>query len=126
METTANNFAKQSQALADSAADKVQSGIRSAQRTANDAGDSLSSKVDDLRSDAAPMVRKATARAQSLGKSGFEAVSDAAQRARDSVSSASESIVTYTKENPAMALAIAAASGALVYGLVKMLKASRN
>jgi ElaB/YqjD/DUF883 family membrane-anchored ribosome-binding protein len=126
MDTTANNFSKQGQALADSAADKMQGGIRTAQRAANNAGDTLSGKVDDLRSEAAPLIRKTANQAQSLGKSGLDAVSDAAQRARDSVSDASDAIISYTKENPVKALAIAAASGALLYGIVKMIQATRD
>jgi ElaB/YqjD/DUF883 family membrane-anchored ribosome-binding protein len=126
METTANNFAKQGQAFADSAADKVQGGIRQAQRTANEAGSALSDKIDDLRSDAGPLVRKAANRASSFGKSGLDAVTDAAQRARDSASDAADSIISYTKENPVKALAIAAASGALLFAALKILRAARD
>ena len=65
------------------------------------------------RDAAAPGIRKAAARARAMGKQGFDAVSDAAGRARDTVSSTSESIINYTKENPVKALMIAVVSGAL-------------
>jgi ElaB/YqjD/DUF883 family membrane-anchored ribosome-binding protein len=108
MDTTANNFSKQGQALADSAADKVQNGIRHAQRASGDVGDALSNKVEDLRSEAGQRAR------------------DMAQRTRDGLSDAADAIVSYTKENPAKALAIAAAAGALLYGLVKMVQTARD
>jgi ElaB/YqjD/DUF883 family membrane-anchored ribosome-binding protein len=126
MDSTANNFSKQGQALADSATDKAQNGIRSAQRATSNAGDALSDKVDDLRSEATPLIRKASARVQSIGSQGLDAVTDATQRARESLSDASDAIISYTKENPVKALAIAAASGALVYGLVKLIQSSRD
>jgi ElaB/YqjD/DUF883 family membrane-anchored ribosome-binding protein len=108
METATGNFANSGQALADKAADKVQSGIR------------------DALADAGPALRKAAVRGQFIGKQGMDAVSDAAQRAREIASDASDSIISYTKENPLKALMIAAASGALLLGLIKLAKSSRN
>ena len=65
METTATgNFAKTAQALAD----KAPSGVRSAQDTANDAGNILSSKLEDVRSAAGTVVNKGSRRVQSARK----------------------------------------------------------
>jgi hypothetical protein len=47
-------------------------------------------------------------------------------QARDAASDASDSIIDYTKKNPITALAIAAASGALLYAAVKALLPSRD
>jgi ElaB/YqjD/DUF883 family membrane-anchored ribosome-binding protein len=97
MESSAtNNFGKTAQALADKAADKVQSGIRGAQ---------------DF---------------QSMGKQGLDSITKMAGRARDAASNTSDSMISYTKKNPVQALAIAAASGALLYALVKALRSSRD
>src|SRR5580700_8223781 len=63
--STAGNFAKTSQALADKASDKAQAGIRSAQQSAKDAGDSLASKVSEVHDKAVPVIRNAGSRAQS-------------------------------------------------------------
>ena len=115
MENAVNTFAKQGQGLADSAADKVQSGIRDA-----------SAKVEELRSDAGPTIRKASARAQALGKQGYDAASDFAGRARDAASSTSQAVIDYTKENPVKALLIAAASGALLLTIAKVIKSARD
>jgi len=124
MDTTANNFSKQGQALADSAADKVQSGIRHAQRASGDVGDNLSNQVEDLRSEAGPSIGKAYNQVQSFDVA--QRAREVAQRTRDGLSDASDAIVSYTKENPAKALAIAAVAGALLYGLVKMVQTARD
>jgi ElaB/YqjD/DUF883 family membrane-anchored ribosome-binding protein len=124
--TAAGNFAKTSQALADKATDKVQAGIRSAQQSAKDAGDSLSSRVTDAHDKAIPVIRKASSQAQSTVQQGFDAVSDIADQARDMVASTADSIVSYTKRNPVQALAIAAASGALIYVAMKALRSYRD
>ena len=127
MESTATgNFAKTSQALADKAADKVHAGIRSAQQSAKDTGDSLSSQVADVHDKAVPVIRNASSRAQSTMQQGFDTVSDIADQARDMAASTADSIVSYTKRNPVQALAIAAASGALLYVAIKALRAYRD
>ena len=123
--TVTGNFAKTSQALADKATDKVQAGIRSAQQSAKDAGDSLSSSVTDAH-EAIPVIREAGSQAQSTMQQGFDAVSDIAVQARDMVADTADSIVSYTKRNPVQALAIAAASGALIYVAIKALRSYRD
>lgn len=122
--TVAGSFAKTSQALADKATDKVQAGIRSAQQSAKDAGDSLSSRAS--HDNAIPVIREAGSQAQSMAQQGFDAVSDIADQARDMVASTADSIVSYTKRNPVQALAIAAASGALIYVAMKALRSYRD
>jgi ElaB/YqjD/DUF883 family membrane-anchored ribosome-binding protein len=124
--SVSSNFEKTGSALADKTADKVQSGIRSAQDTAKDAGHVLSSKVDDLRSEAGTTLTKAARRAQSMGKQGLDAITNMASQTRDVVSDTSQSIVAYTKKNPAKALAIAAASGALLYAAIALVAPSRD
>ncbi len=42
-----------------------------------------------------------------------------ASQARDAATDASESILAYTKKNPATALALAAVAGALIFALAK-------
>jgi hypothetical protein len=63
-----SNLPKNAQALADKAADKAQGGIRDAQQAAKDAGSTLSSKVEELRSDTGSALTKAVDRVQSMGK----------------------------------------------------------
>lgn len=61
-----------------------------------------------------------------MGRQGVDAVTEFASRARDTASSASQSVIDYTKENPVKALAIAAVSGALLLTVAKAIKASRD
>jgi ElaB/YqjD/DUF883 family membrane-anchored ribosome-binding protein len=120
------SFAKTSQALADKAADKIQSGISVGQDSVKDAGSILSSKVEDVRSGAGTAVRKGSRRVQSAGEQGLNAISEMVSQARDVASNTSDSIVAYTKKNPMKSLAIAAASGALLYAAFKAVSASRD
>jgi ElaB/YqjD/DUF883 family membrane-anchored ribosome-binding protein len=91
-----------------------------------DAGAALSGTVDEIRNEATPGFRRAAARAQAMGKQGVDAATEFAGRARDTVSSASQSVLDYTRENPVKALAIAAVSGAVLVTLAKAIKASRD
>jgi ElaB/YqjD/DUF883 family membrane-anchored ribosome-binding protein len=86
----------------------------------------IADKFDDLRGDAAPALKKAVSRAQSMSRQGIDAISDMAIQARDTASNASDSLVAYTGKNPVTALAIAVASGALLYAAVKALIPSRE
>jgi ElaB/YqjD/DUF883 family membrane-anchored ribosome-binding protein len=113
--TTPANFAKMSQSLADTTTDKAYAGIRGAQDSVKDAADK-----------AAPLIRKAGDRAQSTMRQGFDAINDFAGQARDAATSATDSVVGYTKANPLKALAIAAASGALIYTAIRSLRTFRD
>ena len=124
--TVAGNFARTTQALADKAADKVQGGIHSAQETAKDAGDALSSKVADVHTITTPLIRKASSRARSTVQQSLGAIDDIAGQAREAAANAADSIVSYTKKNPATALAIAAASGVVLYAAIRALRSSRD
>jgi ElaB/YqjD/DUF883 family membrane-anchored ribosome-binding protein len=75
---------------------------------------------------AIPVIRKASSQARSTVQQGFDSVSDIAAQARDMVADAADSIVSYTKRNPVQALAIAAASGALIYVAIKALRSYRD
>ena len=124
--TVAGNFARTTQALADKAADKVQGGIHSAQESAKDAGDALSSKVADVHNKTTPIIRKARSRARSTVQQSLDAIDDIACQARQAAANTADSIVSYTKKNPATALAIAAASGVVLYAAIRALRSSRD
>jgi ElaB/YqjD/DUF883 family membrane-anchored ribosome-binding protein len=126
METTANGMANKGQALADKAADNIQSGIRDAKYAANSTASSLSSGVESLRSNAKPTIQQAADQADGLLTRGMSAVTDATQKVRDAVADTQDSIVTYTKDNPVKALLIAAATGAVLVGLIRALTPSRD
>jgi ElaB/YqjD/DUF883 family membrane-anchored ribosome-binding protein len=108
---TNNNFVKHGHAVTDKAADKIQSAIRDAQKTTSAAGATLS---------------KVTGQAQGIAKQGIDVVANVAQQTCDTASQASDTIVSYTKDNPIKALMIAAASGALLLTFIRLLTPSRD
>ncbi len=68
----------------------------------------------------------ATDQVQSMTGRSFGALNDTAQQALDAVSDATDTAIGYAKKNPGKALLIAAASGALVLAVLKMLAPSRD
>jgi len=98
METSADNFEKRGRTAA-----------KKAGGTAN-----------KMRSDAAPAVRRVAGQAWEGVEQGLNAIDDTARKARDISVKASNSIVAYTKKRPVKALAIAAASGALLHAALKV------
>jgi ElaB/YqjD/DUF883 family membrane-anchored ribosome-binding protein len=119
---TTNDFSKQGQDLADKAANKIPGGIQDAKRTVNRVGDQLSSKADELRGEAQPLIKKATKQANAFAKS----LGDATQQVRDAAGQASECVIAYAKENPIKAILIATASGAVLATLFHTISRSRD
>ena len=95
--------------------DKSGDKIRDIQQSVKDVGVSIATTVDSV-----------VGQAKESAKQGLDTVKDVVQKTRDSVSESSEALVTYTKENPVKALMIAAASGALLWTLLKALTPSRD
>jgi ElaB/YqjD/DUF883 family membrane-anchored ribosome-binding protein len=130
MDTIGSNSNKpmgqQGQDMADDAANTAQGAIRSGQRTANQAMDKLSDKVDDLRSQAAPLLNKVSSQAEAAARRGMEAVRDTSQQLRERAMQAQDLTVSYVKDEPIKAMLIAAATGALLMGIVSMLGRSRD
>lgn len=124
--TTAKNFSEQGQELADQAASRTQGAIRSTQRAADTALDKLSSTVEDVREQAAPLINRVSAQAESAARRGMDAVRDTSQHLRERALRASDSAVGYVKDEPVKAMLIAAATGALLMGLVALLSRSRD
>lgn len=112
--------------LADNTANSAQGAIRSTQRTADQALDKLSDKVDDMRDQAAPVLNKMSTQAEAAAKRGIEAVRDTSQQLREKAMQASDMTVAYVKDEPIKAMLIAAATGALLMGIVSMLGRSRD
>ena len=117
-------LSQQGQDVADKAAGTAQSAISSTQRAADGALDSLSSKVEDLRSQAAPLLNRVSSQAEAAARRGIEAVRDTSQQLREKALRASDSAVGYVKDEPIKAMLIAAATGALLMGLVTLISRS--
>jgi len=116
--------AQQGQDMGDDAANAAQGAIRSTQRAADQAFNRLSEKVDEVRDKAAPMLNKVTSQAEAAARRGMEAVRDTSQQLRERAAQAQDMTVAYVKDEPIKAMLIAAATGALLMGLVALLSRS--
>lgn len=121
-----SRFSGTTQDVTDKAARKAQSGVNGARDLADDATDTLSSKLDSVRDNAGPALDKATRRAQDVAAQGLQAATRAAQQLRDGVVDLAEGATEYTRKNPMKAVMIAAASGAVLFGLVKAFTSPRD
>ena len=103
-----SKFSGRAERMTNKAADKASALV-------DEGGDNLSDALDSVRDNASPLIGKASKRAQAM-----------ANQLRDGVSDLTDGAVAYTKKNPLTAVLIAAASGALVFGLVKALTTPRD
>ena len=128
--STNTNFnkpvAQQGQEIADNAAGTAQGAIRSTQRAADQALDRLSDKVDEVRGQAAPLLNKVASQAEAAARRGMDAVRDTSQQLRERAAQAQDMTVAYVKDEPIKAMLIAAATGAVLMGIVSMLGRSRD
>jgi len=109
----------QSNGLADEA-------IRSTQRVANEALDSLAGSVLDLRHQAAPLLNRANERAIALARRGVEAVRDSSHQLRERALRASDSTTNYIRGEPVKSILVAAVAGAALMALIELLVRSRQ
>lgn len=124
--STTKTFGQTATNVSDQVAGAADNAIRGTQRAADDALDSLSNKVDDLRSQAAPLINRVSAKAEDVAKRGMEAVRDGSQQLREKALRATDSTVAYVKDEPVKSMLIAAATGAVLMGLVSLMGRSRN
>ena len=117
--STADNAARSAQQGIDSAARSAQHGIDSA-------ANALSSKLEDVRGQAEPLINRVSAQAEAVARRGIDAMKDGSQQLRDKALRATDSTVAYVKDEPVKAMLIAAATGAVLMGLVSLMGRSRN
>jgi ElaB/YqjD/DUF883 family membrane-anchored ribosome-binding protein len=116
----------ESNKLADQAASSAEQAIKSTQTFANSALDGLSGTVEDARQKAAPLLNNAGEQVTALAHRGVDAVRDTTQELRDKAQRASESTVSYIKEDPVKAMLIAAATGAALMAMVSLMSRPRD
>ena len=123
---SATKTSEQPNKLADFAAHSADQAIKSTQRKANEALDGLADGVQDLHTQAAPLLSRATEQASALAQRGVDAVRDSSQQLRDKALQASDSTVSYIKDEPVKAMLIAAATGAALMAMLSLLTRSRE
>jgi ElaB/YqjD/DUF883 family membrane-anchored ribosome-binding protein len=112
--------------LVDQAAASADQAIRSTQRVANDALDGLAGSVQDLRENAAPMVDRVAERASAIAHHGADAVRERSQQLSESAHRMVDGTRSYVRDEPVRSLLIAAATGAVLMGLLAFLSGSRR
>jgi ElaB/YqjD/DUF883 family membrane-anchored ribosome-binding protein len=121
-----NNFGKQTQDLADKAAEKVQSGIRIAKDTSNQVADRLSDTVEAARSSVGPSIAKAADQAQSVANYTRNSLGAATEKVRATAADVSDSVISYTQDNPVKAILISTTVGVLIGVLAATLNRSTH
>jgi len=124
--STNKTFGQQATNVGDQAQSAADNAARTAQRTVEDVSDTVSSKIEDLRSQAAPLINKVSAQAEAAAKRGMEAVRDGSQQLREKAMKATDTTVAYVKDEPVKSMLIAAATGAVLMGLINLMGRSRN
>jgi ElaB/YqjD/DUF883 family membrane-anchored ribosome-binding protein len=112
--------------LVDHAAASADHAIQSTQRIANETLNSLSGRVQDLRDGAEPMFSHSGEQIGAMAQRGAQAMRDSSRQLREKALGASDSAVTYIKEEPVKAMLIAAATGAALMALLSLMARSRR
>jgi ElaB/YqjD/DUF883 family membrane-anchored ribosome-binding protein len=107
--------------LVDQAALSADNAIKSTQRVANEALDSLAGGVEGLRHQAGPALNRVGEKASTLAHRGVDAVRESSQQLRDRALRASDSTAAYIKDEPVKSMLIAAAAGAALMALVSLM-----
>jgi ElaB/YqjD/DUF883 family membrane-anchored ribosome-binding protein len=124
--TTIKQVGSEASSVADQAADSVNSAVRSTQGVANQAFDRLSDKIESAREQAVPLINRLTSQAENAAHRGADAVRDVSAQVRDRALKASDTTVSYIKDEPVKAMLIAAATGAALMALIGLLSRSRR
>ena len=123
--TTIKSVQQTASQLADNASQSADDAIKSTQRAANNALDNLSDKVQGVSDQAAPLIGRLSAQAEALSRKTVDAVREGSKRARLQATNAANSTVSYIKEEPVKSVLIAAAAGAALFAIAKLVS-SRN
>jgi ElaB/YqjD/DUF883 family membrane-anchored ribosome-binding protein len=127
MPTSSNkSFGQPASNVGDDLAGATDRAAGNAQRTVENAADALSSKIQDVRDQAAPLINRVSQQAEAAAKRGIEAVRDSSAQLRERAQKATDTTVAYVKDEPVKSMLIAAATGALLMGLVSLMGRSRN
>jgi ElaB/YqjD/DUF883 family membrane-anchored ribosome-binding protein len=111
--------------LAATANDITKGGMSSGRQIVDVAVDSISDRMDQVRRSAAPVVKRAKRKAGVLLDQSGEILSDVSDRAIETATDISKSVVSFTKKNPITALLLALGAGALLVSAAKSIRSHR-
>lgn len=110
--------------LTDQMSQTADEAIRTTQLLANEAVDGLAHAMQDARTQAVPMLNRASEQVGALAQRGVDSVRQTSQQLRDRTRDAAEGTVQYIKDEPVKAMLIAAATGATLMALVSLISRS--
>jgi ElaB/YqjD/DUF883 family membrane-anchored ribosome-binding protein len=117
---------EQPNTLADQAAMSADHAIKATQRVANEALDGLAGSVQDLRQQAAPLLNRVGEQAGAMAQRGVDAIRDSSAQLRERALRASDTTVSYVKDEPVKAMLIAAAAGAALMAMLSLMTRSNG
>jgi ElaB/YqjD/DUF883 family membrane-anchored ribosome-binding protein len=111
--------------LAATASDNAKDAIGSGRQLVDATVDGISDRMDQVRRSTAPVVKRAKRQAGALLEQSGEILSDVSDRAIETATDISKSLVSYTKKNPITALLLALGAGALLVSAAKSIRSHR-
>ena len=110
--------------LTDQMSQTADEAIRTTQLLANEAVDGFAHAMQDARTQAVPMLNRASEQVGALAQRGVDSVRQTSQQLRDRTRDAADGTVQYIKDEPVKAMLIAAATGATLMALVSLISRS--
>jgi ElaB/YqjD/DUF883 family membrane-anchored ribosome-binding protein len=124
--TTIKSAQQSASQLAGEATQSADDAIKNTQRAANNALDKLSDTMQTASEQAAPVIGRLSAQAEALTRKTVDAVREGSKRARLQATNAANSTVSYIKEEPVKSVLIAAAAGAALFAIAKLVTRNRD
>ncbi len=112
--------------FAQRAAIKAEDTLQSTRQVANDAIDAMQNTVNDLRDAAPSTLTRAAAQVDELTRRSLERARDAGARAQRQLDQLGAKSTEYIRDEPMKSVLIAAATGAVVAGLLGWMARSRS
>ena len=112
--------------LIDQASHSADQAIRATQQAAIGAVDSAANSLQELRHQTAPALERASEQMSAMAHRGMDSVRETSHQLRLKVEHASDSTVSYIREEPVKSVLIAAATGAALMALVTLVARSRS
>ena len=118
---------EQTISLANQAAQSANHTVKSTRRAASDVMATVATAAQEIRNDAiAPLLSRAAAQASTLAHRSAGAYRQGSQRVRETARRASANTLTYVRNEPVKAMLIAAAGGAAIMVLARLLNRPRT
>jgi ElaB/YqjD/DUF883 family membrane-anchored ribosome-binding protein len=116
----------QSNTAIDNAAKDADHAFAALKTNTSAAIDGLSSGLNHLNEQAAPLLKSATDQASAMAHRGVDAMRDGSVQVRDAAQRVSDGTVNYIKGEPVKSMLIAAATGAALMALFSLMSTTRN